>query len=86
MNNLYLAKVNVVNPYSIEYLGGMNTCISSFNSYMTVVYKSDDKFIDLFNKERVFDSNDYICGVERYEIEAIEPLSNVIKRKLVRKR
>jgi len=43
MNNLYLAKVNVVNPYSIEYLGGMNTCISSFNSYMTVVYKSDDK-------------------------------------------
>ena len=85
-NNLYLAKINEVSPYSFEYLGGVNTCISCYNSYVTLVYKTNDKYIDIFNKDRDLHSKDYIAGVKKYEIEEIMPFTKAISRSLTRKR
>ena len=86
INNLYIAKINEVSPYSFEYLGGINTCISSYNSYTTLVYKNNDKLIDLFNKERDLHAKDYILGTKKYEIEEMTPVVSAVTRKLVRKR
>ena len=86
INNLYLAKINEVSPYSFEYLGGFNTTISSYTSYITLVYKSNDKLIDVLNRDRDLDAKDYIAGIKKYEIEEMVPVTAAIARKLVRKR